>query len=360
MARQIDPMLDTAACGFLALDEHGTVQLANTTLAELLDIPRARIEGQHVDQLLSAAGRIFYNTHLFPLLRLRGRVEEVYVPFRSAHGAEIPVLVNGVSRSRDGGNVYELVAVPMRQRNELESELVAARNIAQEAASAKDRFLAIVSHELRTPLSAVKGYGELLLREARGPLTEAQRKYVTRILDAATYQVGLIEDILEYARLDGGRRGMQPMRHELEEVLSRAESLLSVRAEEEGRLLRREPTPATGAVMADGPAVQQILLNLGMNAVKYSAAESEVLIRAEAIGSRIRIAVVDAGPGIAESDLERIFEPFVQTSTEGGSKRGVGLGLPISRDLARAMGGDISVTSVLGQGSTFTLELPAA
>ena len=360
MAPDMDPMLDTAACGFLALDEHGTVRLANTTLAELVGVPRARIEGNHVDQLLSAAGRIFYNTHLFPLLRLHGRVEEVYVPFRSAQGTEIPVLINGVARARDGAVVYELVAVPMRQRNELESELVAARNIAQEAASAKDRFLAIVSHELRTPLSAVKGYAELLLREARGPLNDAQRRYVTRIVDAATYQVGLIEDILEYARLDGGRRGMQPMRLDLEEVLARAESLLVVRAEEEGRRLRREPPAAVGALMADGPAVQQILLNLGMNAVKYSAQESEVLIRAETSGSRVRIGVTDSGPGIAESDLERIFEPFVQTAGDGNAKRGVGLGLPISRDLARAMGGDISVISALGQGSTFTLELPAA
>lgn len=360
-ATPIDPVLDAAPAGFLSVDEAGIVLTANTTLAQLVGVPRERIEGRSMDVLLSAAGQIFYTTHLFPLLRLHERADEVYVPLRDARGDDIPVLVSAASRRRDGRAVYDLVIVPMPRRSELESELLAARRVAEQAASAKDRFLSIVSHELRTPLTAVSGYADLLLRERRGPLNEDQRRYVMRIKAAAGYTATLIEDVLDFARQTGGRRPVRPVVIPLEDVLTRAESLLSVRAREQGRSLRREPAPAPGTVRADPAAIQQILLNLLTNALKFSPAGAEVRLTAEQDGDVVRIGVHDSGSGIPEGDLERIFEPFVQLFSEGepDAARGVGLGLPISRELARSMGGDITVRSVVGEGSTFTLHLPA-
>jgi len=358
----LDPLLDTAPCGFLSLDDSGVVRLANSTLAELVQRPRSEIEGKHVDQLLSAAGRIFYSTHLFPLLRLHGHADELYMPLLRADGSELPVLATGATRSRGGAAMHDLVILPMRQRSQLEDELIAARNEALDASAAKDRFLSIVSHELRTPLTGIAGYADLLMRERKGPLTPDQRQYVERIRDAAQYQVDLIEDILDFAALDGDRRALTPVPVPIEDLLARMEAILAVRAADEERTIDRQPRPVPGNVRADRRAVQQILLNIGMNAIKYSPRGTPIAIAVEPSAERVLIHVRDRGSGIASDQLESIFAPFVQLHGGAGAstKRGVGLGLAISRDLARAMRGEILVTSVPGEGSTFTLDLPAA
>jgi signal transduction histidine kinase len=358
----LDPLLDTAPCGFLSLDDAGIVRIANSTLAELVGRPRDEIEGRHMDRLLSAAGRIFYTTHLFPLLRLHGHADELYLPLLRADGAELPVLATGATKMRNGESVHDLVIVPMRQRNQLEDELITARNDAEAASAAKDRFLSIVSHELRTPLTGIAGYADLLMRERRGPLTPEQRQYVERIRDAAQYQVELIEDILDFAALDGDRRALTPIAIPLEDVLARTESILAVRAADEERTIDRQPRPVPGSVRADRRAMQQILLNIGMNAIKYSPRGTPIAIAVEPAQGRVRIHVRDRGAGIAPDQLEKIFEPFVQLQGGSGatSKKGVGLGLAISRDLARAMRGDILVSSQPNEGSTFTLDLPSA
>ena len=357
----LDPILDGAACGYLSVDETGVVRTANTTLAQVIGRPREAIERRHIDQLLSPAGQIFYTTHLFPLLQLQGRADEVYLPLRADDGEDIPMLVNGRTRDVAGQTMHDLIIVPMRQRNELENELIAARKVAEQAASAKDRFLSIVSHELRTPLGAARGYAELLLRERKGVLTDGQRQYVKRILDATVYQASLIEDILDFAGQHGQRRRLDISTVDVEEVIERAETLLAVRADEEGRRLRREPTTASGRVSGDPRAIQQILLNLGTNAIKFSPPDGEVLLTSTMAGPMVAIGIRDHGPGIAADQLERIFEPFVRADTEAARRtKGLGLGLAISRDLARSMNGDIRVESEISRGSLFSLELPAA
>ena len=362
VSHRLDPLLDDAPAGFLSFDDAGIIHLANATLAEMVGRPVEAFEGEHIDLLLSPAGRIFYSTHLFPLLRLHGTADELYLPVLRSDGAELPVLATGRRRERDGEAAYDLILLPMRQRNQLEDELIATRNAAEEGAAAKDRFLSIVSHELRSPLTGISGYAELLLRERKGPLTPEQRQYVERIRDAAQYQVGLIEDILDFAALVGERRALQPMAIAVEDVLARTESILAVRAGDEERTIERTPRPAPVSVRADRRAMQQILLNIGMNAIKYSPPGTPVAISVEAGDGVVRISVEDQGAGIPADQVERIFEPFVQLEggPAGGSKRGVGLGLAISRDLARAMRGDITVESTPGEGSVFTLELPSA
>lgn len=355
-----EPVLDTLPCGILSVDASGIVLYANATIAAMVGRERDEIIGRHIDGLLPAPSRIFFSTHLFPLMRVQRVAEEMYVPMLAADAAELPMLVNGRARDAEADFVFDLVIVPMRQRNVMESELIAARNAAQEAAAAKDRFLSIVSHELRSPLASITGYADLLLRGRRGPLTDDQRAYIERIRDSGGYQATLIEDILDFAAIGGGR-DLAPTRVGVEEILARAEGVLLVRADEEGRALVRRPRPARGFVRADPRAVQQILLNLGTNALKYGAEGTPIEIRAEHDAARVRIRVVDAGDGIPADQLERIFEPFVRLSpsSDRPARKGIGLGLAISRDLARAMGGDLTVTSVVGEGSTFLLELPA-
>lgn len=353
------PGIENLPCGLLTVDASGIVLYANATIASMVGLEVKEIVGRHIDGLLPAPSRIFFSTHLFPLLRVQRTAEELYLPMLAADGTELPMLINGRVRDVEAEFLFDLVVVPMRQRNAMESELIAARNAAQEAAAAKDRFLSIVSHELRSPLAGITGYADLLLRGRRGPLTDDQRAYVERIRDAARYQASLIEDILDFAAI-GGTRDLAPAVASLEDVLARAEGVLVVRADEEGRSLVRRPRPAPGAVRADPRAVQQILLNLGTNALKYGNVGSPIQIEAEHDGQRVRIRVIDEGPGIAPDQMDRIFEPFVRLARSGErpARQGIGLGLSISRDLARAMGGDITVFSVDGEGSTFVLELP--
>ena len=353
------PDLDAVPAGLLTVDASGTVLHANVMLAGMLDRDRDDLVGAHIDSLLPAASRIFFSTHLFPMLRVQGIAEEIYLPMTSADGAQRPMLINGRLRRRADGDRFDLVAVPMRQRNEMESEMLAARVAAQEAAAAKDRFVSVVSHELRSPLAGITGYAELLLRGRRGPLTADQQMYVERIRDAAAYQAKLIEDILDFAAA-GSDVALVPTAAGLEDVLARAEAILGVRADDEGRSLQRSPRPAPAVTVADARAVQQILLNLGTNALKHGRGTTRITVALRA--DRVRIAVADSGEGIAPEHLQRIFEPFVQvhrTDAGAAAGHGIGLGLAISRDLARAMGGDITVESVIGQGATFILELPA-
>ena len=227
------------------------------------------------------------------------------------------------------------------------------------ATETKDQFVAVVSHELRSPLSAVRGYADLLLRERRGPLNDEQRRYVERIRDGATQLAELITDILDLAAVGRERElVLEPLC--VDDALDSMEATLAMRLAQEGQTLRRSPTDAR--VIGDTRAVQQILLNLGTNALKYGGGRGKrIEVEVTESGGRVRITVVDHGEGIAAHHLESIFQPFVQLGgTEAGAERGVGLGLSISRDLARAMGGTLVAASTPGVGSEFTLELPAA
>lgn len=356
----MEPRIGSLPSGVLTVDADGIILYANETIADTVGRPVDQLIGQPIDALLPSPSRIFFSTHVFPLLRVQRAAEEIYLPILGADGSELPMLLNGRARETEAGFAADLVLAPMRQRNALESELIAARNAAQEASAAKDRFLSIVSHELRSPLAGIIGYTDLLLRGRRGKLTESQRSYVERIRGAAEYQATLIEDILDFAAL-GGSRDLATTVVALEDILARVEDVLLLQAQKAGRSLVRRPRPAPGSVRADPRAVQQILLNLGTNALKYGAEGSPIEIVSELRADRVSISVMDAGEGIPAHLLERIFEPFIRLApgADGSGPRGIGLGLAISRDLARAMSGDITVTSVVGEGSTFVLELPA-
>ncbi|HKO67526.1 MAG TPA: histidine kinase dimerization/phospho-acceptor domain-containing protein, partial [Burkholderiaceae bacterium] len=168
----LDPLLDAAPCGFLVVADDGYIRLANATAAEMLGAADAtELVGRHVDFLLSTPSRIFYQTHVFPTLCLQGRVHEVYVALKGCGDQEVPVLLNAKRRTEGERSVSDWVLVPMRQRNELENEIIKAREVADASSRAKDQFLALVSHELRSPLTAILNWATLLSRGDRDGAT---------------------------------------------------------------------------------------------------------------------------------------------------------------------------------------------
>jgi PAS domain S-box-containing protein len=254
----------------------------------------------------------------------------------------------------------ELVDLLDRTRRQAE-EIEHRRNEADVANRTKTEFLAAMSHELRTPLNAIAGYVQLLMLGVRGPLTDEQAIDLGRIQRSQQHLLSLINDILNFSRLEAGAVTYEIGSVPLGTVLEAATSMISLQAAAKQITLTLEPCPPTMRALADDSKLEQVLLNLLSNAVKFTQRGGHVSVRCEAADDHVVTRVQDDGPGIPADRLADIFEPFVQLDRALGNPReGVGLGLAISRDLARGMQGDLTVESIPGKGSTFTVSLKRA
>jgi signal transduction histidine kinase len=236
-----------------------------------------------------------------------------------------------------------------------------ARLQAEQANRAKGQFLAVMSHELRTPLNAIGGYTELLDMGIQGPVTNDQREALDRIQRSQRHLLGLINQVLNYARVESGTLRYEVSDVPVDAALRAAETLVLPQMTAKGLTYSFAGCDASVEVRADRDKVQQVILNLLTNAMKFTDAGGRITVECECRGDVALISVRDTGIGIAAEKLDAIFEPFVQVDHNyTRTKDGIGLGLAISRDLARAMGGDLTVESFLGYGSSFTLALPRA
>jgi signal transduction histidine kinase len=226
------------------------------------------------------------------------------------------------------------------------------------ANAAKARFLATMSHELRTPLNAIIGYSELLRAEISGQLNLQQEHHILRIDAAARHLLGLIEGILSFARLEAGKEEVHLSDVDALQVAEGVMSLIEPLAKAKALGVQVNAPSGLPRVRTDVAKVRQILLNLLSNAVKFTA-RGRITLDVDADAESMRWAVTDTGVGISPRDLERIFEPFQQVGeTHAGRAPGTGLGLSVSRQLARLLGGDVTAKSAPDAGSTFMLRLP--
>ena len=233
-----------------------------------------------------------------------------------------------------------------------------ARVDAEAANQSKSDFLAVMSHELRTPLNAIGGYAELMELGIRGPVTPDQRSDLARIQTAQRHLLGLVTDVLNFVRVDKGQVEYDVVDLSIDDVLAGVETLVRPQFQAKGISYTPRPCPEV-RVLADREKVGQIFVNVLTNAIKFTPEGGSVVVSCATTEEDAEIQVTDTGIGIHEAKLEAIFEPFVQVNQQlTRSNKGVGLGLAISRELARGMGGDLTAVSTVNIGSTFTLRLP--
>ncbi len=357
----LDPLLDSAPCAFLVVDDDGCVTVANATAAEMLGVANAAsLVGRHVDFLLSTPSRIFYQTHVFPTLRLQRRVHEVYVSLVRPDGEEVPVLLNARRRTEGQRDVSDWVLVPMRQRDELENEILKARETAEASSRAKDQFLALVSHELRSPLTAILNWSTIL---AKGKHDAALLQRGLQAIERnARVQSQLVDDILDEVRTETGKLRLEFAELDARPILSSVLEGVVPAAHAKSIELEGHLPSETLLVRGDPTRLQQVFWNIVQNAVKFTPPGGSVRATMRPSDAWIEAAISDTGRGISPEFLPHLFERFRQEDaaphrTEGG---GLGLGMAITRTLVELHGGSISASSAgPGQGSTFTVRLPA-
>jgi signal transduction histidine kinase len=240
---------------------------------------------------------------------------------------------------------------------------VAARAVAEVANQSKAHFVATISHELRTPMNAVLGYTQLIADEQYGPVTALQKDHLGRVTKSGKHLLGLIEQLLGYARIEAGEEVVRAAPVLLTEIVEQTMTIVRPLAEQKGLQIRVEAPEAPLEIYTDPGKVRQILINLLANAVKFSErGDVLLLVRVDGVDTEVRVhfEVSDRGAGITAGDLARVFDPFWQAHPGEKHRAGsTGLGLSVARQLARLLGGDIAITeSERGRGSTFVLSLP--
>jgi len=265
-----------------------------------------------------------------------------------------------VLRNSDKERV-DLLALEQQARAHAEgarSEAEAARAEAERANNSKTDFLAVMSHELRTPLTAIMGYEELLSDGITGPVTELQRQQLGRINASARHLLGLIDEILTFARVDIGRERVRWESMSVNHTLTDAAALVQPMAADKKLRFFVELLDEDQAIQTDGTKLRQMLVNLLSNGIKFTD-KGEVRLGCAVNASTLEVRIADTGVGIAAENIEDVFEPFWQAEQTATRKTGgTGLGLSVTRKLARLLGGDVTVASRMGAGTTFLLTLP--
>jgi PAS domain S-box-containing protein len=395
--RRYQALFDLAPDAYLVTDARGVIREANRAAGALLGVRPCFLVGK---PLAVFAGRADRRAIDAALGRLRdGALEaEWSAALRPRGGEPVPVSIRvaaeqcGRARGRELRWIVRDASEHVRERDALET-LVEERTAAlhdavgrvtalldrereagaeaRRAVESRDALLATVSHEMRNALHAIAGYAELLLLESES-IPEGSRRHIEAVRRSGEHLHGLVERILDHFRAARGATvegegGASREAILVRDVAAHACDVAAAQLAARGHCLQVIGCDPELTALGDAGRVEQILLNLLGNAAKFTPPGGEITLEWERVGAEAHIRVRDGGIGIAAADLERIFEPFTRLAADvaagGGHGRrgesGLGLGLPISRELARAMGGELTVESVAGVGSTFTLRLAA-
>lgn len=391
--RKFRELFEFAPDAYLITDLYGTIREANVAAGRLLGLEPKFLVGKLLPSFFEESARRQYPEQL-DLLCDRDRLDdwEMWLHPRRGATARVSASIARSSRNylaaeyrwiihdvtarrqaeeaiREEKRELELrvksgtvqLAAAQRIKDDLLLSERKAREEAEEANRAKSDFLALLSHEFRTPLQAIFGYTELLEREIHGPLTQAQRRDLERIQQSQQLLLGLITAILDFARIENGQAiEMDLAPTALNEILLNMEGLVGPQLKTKELRYQYRCSNASIAARADAVKVQQIVLNLLANAIKFTPFGGSVSLECESEPDAVAIHVIDSGMGIPLDKLEAVFQPFIQIRPRDAWSNGTGLGLAISRRLANAMGGSLTAVSDVGKGSAFTLRLQKA
>jgi PAS domain S-box-containing protein len=365
---------------YLVTDQKGIIEEANAAAGEFLGVPSALLVRKPLLAYLNSEARSEFE-HRLDRLTSSGRWDKWSLAMETRNGRLVPMEATA-SRGGNGSICWlfrdasvrraseesmhalnrSLNARVSQRTRELEIAIEGEQSARKEAEAAnriKTELFARLSHEFRTPLHAVSGYLEILEQNIHGVLTADQRRDVGRIHQAQEHLITLVNMILDFAKLEGGPIELSMAEIPVEETLRGAEALVAPQFAKKAIVYTHHSGDPTVTVFADREKVQQIVLNLLANAMRFTPSGGAVDLDWRIENDALLVHVRDTGPGIPADKTEHIFEPFVQLRAPGSvPSGGTGLGLAISRDLARAMGGDVRVTSAVGVGSVFTLLLP--
>ncbi|MGA1317514.1 MAG: PAS domain-containing hybrid sensor histidine kinase/response regulator [Rubrivivax sp.] len=343
-----------------AIDEGGRYVYVNAPMAQTLGRPAAEILGQTVENLLDPAHAARLRSEL-PTLSDEPRSEVVRLP--AAPGCEPQVVqITRVAGQPDRGGQrrYYAFGFDITELERTQQQLRQAKDEAEQASRAKSQFLSQMSHELRTPLNAILGFGQLLGSDPQRPLAQTQRAQLQEMMTGAQHLLNLINGLLDLGRIESGHLALTAQPVALAGAVREALALMRTLADRQGVQLCQDCTVPEGlSVHADRTRLLQVLLNLLANAIKYNRPGGEVTVVWSREGAQVRLGVRDNGPGLRPEALSRLFQPFERLGAEHTAIEGTGIGLALSRRLMQAMGGDIEVDSLPGQGSTFWLRMPA-
>jgi cell cycle sensor histidine kinase DivJ len=266
--------------------------------------------------------------------------------------------------AQSDGKAADIVAVTrdISERKAQERALIDARDLAEQASRAKSHFLANMSHELRTPLNAIIGFSEVMAHEMFGPLGAPRyNEYANLIHESGGHLLELINGILDMSKIEAGKFELSEEIFDLEEIATQALRFVKLQADRKGVVLKIGVAQPAKTIFADRRAIKQMLVNLITNGVKFTPRGGEVVVRCLRADGAIEIAVSDTGVGIAAKDLERLGRPFEQVDgAHTRSQEGTGLGLALVKALAQMHGGEATIQSTLGVGTTVRLKLPHA
>ncbi len=361
-AGRLEDVIDAVV---LRVARHGEVLEASAKARTMLKLPPELLFGSGFFDRIHLSDRVCYLSAMADMrdgalsrrldIRVRlpqnggGRMVDNYRPFSLE-----------LVRAPEQSEIFTLVVRENDEVAALREELAAAKEAAASAEVAKGRFLAVVSHELRTPLNAIIGFSDMLLHEMFGAFNDPrQKEYVGLVRDSGQHLLAVVTSILDVSRIESGAYATEPEPFRFSEAVDMCQSMMRLQAQAKCIHLQAQIAPDAGEINADRRAVQQILINLVSNAIKFTPDGGDVVVGAKRIGSRLHFWVRDTGIGIAEEDFAKLGKPFMQIHNDYTRRfEGTGLGLSLVKGLVELHDGTMSIESMPGEGTTVTISLP--
>jgi sigma-B regulation protein RsbU (phosphoserine phosphatase) len=354
-------MFENAPCGYITLQTNGRVARVNKTLLGWTGHAADEMIGKRFSDFVNMAGRIYYETHIAPLLRMQGFFNEFAIEMVTAAGEPVQMICNALEgRDAAGKPLFtRLALLKATDRRRYEQELLAAREAAKtslaserETSELREQFIAVLGHDLRNPLASISAGARILGRDAK---TDKQHQVVAMLQTTVMRMAELIDNVLDFARgrLGGGITLDRDARRPLEPVLHQV--IDELRLSSPGRQIEAEYA-IDGPVDCDRTRIGQLASNLVGNALSHGASNEPVRVRAETQGGLFKLSVANGGDPIPEAAIDKLFEPFFRGEVRA-SRQGLGLGLHIAAQIAKAHDGALTATSNTEE-TKFTFVMP--